>query len=54
MAEEKTNVMRTLAQKKIDYVGLTYETDASLTGEQIAEKLGEDPKCVFKTGRKTL
>ena len=49
MAEEKTNVMRTLAQKKIDYVGLTYEPDASLTGEQIAEKMGEDPKCVFKT-----
>lgn len=49
MAEEKTNVMRTLAQKKIDYVGLTYEPDSSLTGEQIAEKMGENPKSVFKT-----
>lgn len=49
MAEEKTNVMRTLAQNKIDYVGLTYEPDASLTGAEIAAKMGEAPETVFKT-----
>jgi Cys-tRNA(Pro)/Cys-tRNA(Cys) deacylase len=41
--------MRTLAQKKIDYVCHTYEQDATLTGEEIAAKMGEDPKAVFKT-----
>ncbi len=49
MGEEKTNVMRTLAQKKIEYVGHTYEPDASLTGVEIATKMGEAPEAVFKT-----
>ena len=49
MGEEKTNVMRTLAQKKIEYVGHTYEPDATLTGVEIAAKMGEAPEAVFKT-----
>ena len=46
---EKTNVMRLLEQKKIAYVAHSYEADPTLTGEQIAEILGEDADRVFKT-----
>ena len=47
--EEKTNVMRVLAQKKIAYKSYTYEADATLSGAEIAGILGEDVKKVFKT-----
>ena len=47
--EEKTNVMRVLDGKKIPYVSHSYEPDATLTGEEIAGILGEDPGKVFKT-----
>ena len=47
--EEKTNVMRLLAQKKIEYKSYSYEPDATMTGTQIAGILGEDPSKVFKT-----
>ena len=47
--EEKTNVMRVLDGKKIAYESHTYELDATLTGEEIAGILGEDPAKVFKT-----
>ena len=46
---ERTNVMRVLDQKKIEYTAHSYEPDATLTGEQIAGILGEDPEKVFKT-----
>ena len=46
---ERTNVMRVLDQKKIGYESHTYENDPTLTGEQIAGILGEDPARVFKT-----
>ena len=46
---EKTNVMRVLDGKKIPYESHTYEPDATLSGEEIAGILGEDPKRVFKT-----
>ena len=46
---EKTNVMRVLDSKKISYESHTYEPDPTLTGEQIAGILGEDPEKVFKT-----
>ena len=49
MKEEKTNVMRVLDGKKIAYQSHAYEPDATLTGEQIAGILGEDPAKVFKT-----
>lgn len=39
---EKTNVMRILDGKKISYQAHTYEQDPSMTGEEIAELLGED------------
>lgn len=47
--EEKTNVMRVLDGKKIVYASHSYEPDATMTGEQIAGILGEDPSNVFKT-----
>lgn len=47
--EEKTNVMRVLDGKKITYESHTYKPDATMTGEQIAGILGEEPERVFKT-----
>ena len=47
--EEKTNVMRVLEQKKVPYESHSYTPDATLTGEEIAGILGEDPNHVFKT-----
>ncbi|MCR5206078.1 MAG: Cys-tRNA(Pro) deacylase [Lachnospiraceae bacterium] len=47
--EVKTNVMRVLDGKKITYASHSYEPDATLTGEEIAGILGEDPAKVFKT-----
>ncbi len=47
--EEKTNVMRFLDGKKITYESHSYEPDATMSGEQIAHILGEDPDKVFKT-----
>ena len=46
---DKTNVMRILDQKKIPYTSHTYAEDPTLTGEDIAGILGEDPEKVFKT-----
>ncbi len=46
---EKTNVMRVLDAKKIAYMSHTYEPDATLSGEEIAQRLGEEPERVFKT-----
>ena len=48
-ANEKTNVMRTLEQHKMAYTGHYYEADSTLTGVEIAERLGEPQECVFKT-----
>ena len=47
--DDKTNVMRLLDGKKISYSSHTYEPDSSLSGEDIARILGEDPVKVFKT-----
>lgn len=46
---EKTNVMRVLQQKKIDFKSYSYEPDSSLTGGDIADILGEPKERVFKT-----
>ena len=49
--EEKTNVMRTLEQKKINYTAHAYphgEGEAP-DGISVAASLGQDPECVFKT-----
>ena len=41
--------MRVLDQKKIVYEAHTYEQDPTLSGEQIAQILGEEADRVFKT-----
>lgn len=46
---DKTNVMRVLDGKKIPYESHTYEPDPTMSGEQIAGILGENPDHVFKT-----
>ena len=46
---DKTNVMRVLDSKKVTYTSHTYEPDPTMTGEEIAAILGEDPDNVFKT-----
>ena len=46
---EKTNVMRVLDSKKIKYTSHEYEPDVTMTGEEIAGILGENPDKVFKT-----
>lgn len=47
--DEKTNVMRVLEQKKVLFESHSYTPDATMTGEEIAALLGENPDCVFKT-----
>ncbi|MCR5624826.1 MAG: Cys-tRNA(Pro) deacylase [Lachnospiraceae bacterium] len=46
---DKTNVMRVLDSRKIDYKSHMYEVDPKLTGGQIAGILNEDASKVFKT-----
>ena len=46
---EKTNVMRVLDSRKIPYESHCYEADPTMTGTEIAERLGEEPERVFKT-----
>ena len=47
--QDKTNCMRVLESKKIPYAPHLYEADPTLTGEDIARLLGEEPSQVFKT-----
>lgn len=49
--EEKTNVMRVLEQKGISFAAHTYEHEegVAVDGVTVAEMLGQDPECVFKT-----
>ena len=46
---EKTNVMRILDQKKINYKSYSYVDTDAISGMEVAEVLGEDPNQVFKT-----
>ncbi len=46
---EKTNVLRVLDSKKVQYESHSYEADPSLSGAEIAGILGEDTSKVFKT-----
>ena len=48
-ASEKTNVVRTLEQRKIDFKAYTYECEGAITGLEVAAILGKDPAQVFKT-----
>ena len=47
--EEKTNVMRTLEQKKIAYTAHAYDPDGPVDGVSVAQTLGQAPERVFKT-----
>ena len=50
MAQSKTNAMRILDAKKIRYAMLTYDNkDGKIDGVSVAEKIGKDPKEVYKT-----
>ena len=46
---EKTNVMRSLEQKKIPYTSHCYADTDAISGVEVAEALREDPNQVFKT-----
>lgn len=48
-AEEKTNVMRLLEQKKIPFNKYTYGDGTALSGIEVANELGQNPDQVFKT-----
>ena len=47
--EEKTNVMRTLDQKKIPYTAFSYNPDGPIDGVSVAAETGLDAASVFKT-----
>ena len=47
--QEKTNAMRILDQKKIEYIVHDYTESGVIAGEDVANTLGEDPEKVFKT-----
>lgn len=47
--DEKTNVMRILDQKKIEYKSYNYLQTGAVNGMEVAEALNEDPGMVFKT-----
>ena len=46
---EKTNVMRILDQKKINYESYEYSDTEAISGVEVAKVLGENPNQVFKT-----
>ena len=49
-AEEKTNVMRLLDQKKVKYTGHHYEApNGAVDGVSVAAAVGKDVSQVFKT-----
>ena len=47
--EEKTNVMRTLEQKKLPYTAHTYDPAGPIDGVSVAQTLGQLPERGFKT-----
>ena len=47
--QEKTNVMRILDQKKINYNSYDYTETNAVSGMEVATSLNEDPNKVFKT-----
>ncbi len=48
-SKDKTNVLRILNSKKIDYKFYGYEADATLTGADVAHILNKPENTVFKT-----
>ena len=50
MAQVKTNAMRILDSKKIDYKVITYDNkDGKIDGVSVAEKIGKSVESVYKT-----
>lgn len=47
--DEKTNVMRILDKKKINYNKYCYVDTDAISGVEVARVLGQDPNQVFKT-----
>lgn len=47
--QEKTNVMRILDQKKVDYKQYCYADTDAISGVEVAEAMGQTPEQVFKT-----
>ncbi len=47
--DEKTNVMRILDGKKIEYNYYNYLESGAISGMEVAEALNENPDMVFKT-----
>ena len=47
--EEKTNVMRTLDQKKIPYTAFSYDPNGPIDGVSVAAETGLDAASVVKT-----
>lgn len=47
--DDKTNVMRVLEQKKINYICHNYLDTGAVSGIEVANALGEDENTVFKT-----
>lgn len=45
---EKTNAVRILEQKKIDFKVHDYTDSGAVSGEELVAALGEDPDSVFK------
>ncbi len=46
---DKTNVMRILSQKKIDYKSYSYDPNNGLSGNDVAKSLNQNENQVFKT-----
>ena len=47
--DEKTNAMRLLDRRGIEYRTHDYTTSGAVAGDEVAASLGEDPDAVFKT-----
>lgn len=47
--QDKTNVMRILDQKKVEYIVHDYCDTGMIAGDDVARVLNEDPNMVFKT-----
>ena len=47
--DEKTNVMRILDGKKIEYNHYNYLESGAISGMEVSEALNENPDFVFKT-----
>ncbi|MBU5455330.1 Cys-tRNA(Pro) deacylase [Caproiciproducens sp. MSJ-32] len=47
--DEKTNVMRILDKKKINYKSYSYVNTDAISGHDVAKVLDQDPRRVFKT-----